>query len=264
MYHDVVPDNDYDSSGFLGADADFYKLDVQDFKRQLSALAALPDASAGDFQALLDGAMPQSLPLMMTFDDGGSSAYPLTADLLERYGRRGFFFMATDFIDAPTFLKKEQLRALRDRGHIIGSHSCSHPLRMAACSWDQLVSEWSKSVATLSEILGEPVRVASVPGGQYSKKVAQAAASAGIKVLFTSEPTSACWKVDGCTLIGRYAVWQGMSEQTVFALASGRGLPRLKQYVFWNLKKTIKKLGGQLYLRARVSLRERSDSRNST
>ncbi len=32
------------------------------------------------------------------------------------------------------------IRALRDRGHFIGSHSCSHPTRMSACSSSMHVS----------------------------------------------------------------------------------------------------------------------------
>ena len=71
----------------------------------------------------------------------------------------------------------------------IGSHSCSHPLRMGHCSWPQLLDEWSRSRAILSDIVGADVRDASVPGGDFAPQVAEAAARAGITRLFTSEPT---------------------------------------------------------------------------
>jgi len=77
-------------------------------------------------------------------------------------------------------LPAEQIRDLHQRGHIIGSHSCSHPKRMSFCSRAELLQEWGRSCEILAGILGAPVTVASVPGGFYSRAVAEAAAEAGI------------------------------------------------------------------------------------
>src|SRR2546428_9627226 len=119
---------------------------------------------------------------------------------------------------------------------------------MASCTWDQLIHEWAKSAAILSELLGEPMRIASVPGGAYSRRVAEAAAVAGITALFTSEPTSRCRQVDGCLVVGRYSVRRGTPARVAAALASGRLLPRLPPPCFWNCKKLAKALGGARYL----------------
>jgi peptidoglycan/xylan/chitin deacetylase (PgdA/CDA1 family) len=165
--------------------------------------------------------------------------------LLEVRGWRGHFLVPTDFIGKASFLSAEQIRLLHSRGHVIGSHSCSHPRHMAHCSWDQLVSEWSRSCAILSEILGEPLTVASVPNGSYSRRVAEAAALAGIRVLFNSEPTTRARQVHDCFVVGRYSIDARTSAASAVHLVSGRPWRRLHQAVAWNLKKVVKALGGR-------------------
>lgn len=125
---------------------------------------------------------------------------------------------------------------------------------MSACGRDELVSEWQRSQEVLSDILGEPVSVASVPGGFYSPAVAQTAVQAGFKVLFNSEPTSRAHVVDGCLVLGRYTVYRGMSAQKAASLAAGRFVPRLQQALVWNIKKVTKAVGGRLYLQLRKRL----------
>ena len=90
---------------------------------------------------------------MITFDDGGASAL-LAGEELARRSWRGHFFIATDLIGRPGYLDWDGVRAVAEMGHVIGSHSCSHPDRMAACTWDQLMDEWSGSAAILAEELG--------------------------------------------------------------------------------------------------------------
>src|SRR2546428_1812747 len=123
---------------------------------------------------------------------------------------------------------------------------------MASCTWDQLIHEWAKSPAIGPELLVERMRIASVPGGAYSRRVAEAAAVAGITALFTSEPTSRCRQVDGCLVVGRYSVRRGTPARVAAALASGRLLPRLAQLCFWDCKKLAKAVGGGRYLALRA------------
>src|SRR6185503_4643500 len=193
----------------------------------------------------------------LTFDDGGIGAVEHTAGLLEAQGWRGHFFITTDYIGQPGFLGTEHIRALHARGHVIGSHSCSHPARMALCSWEEMLKEWSQSVQVLSDILGAPVRTASVPGGYFSNRVADAAARAGIRALFTSEPTTRVWSRDGCRIFGRYSIQQGVAAETAGAIAGGRRGPRLRQSVYWTFKKVLKTVGGRHWLRLRQALLNR-------
>lgn len=235
LYHDVVPDCRYETSGFEGADADIYKLESEEFRRHLRAV------STTGKQALL------------TFDDGGSSAVHI-ASLLEEYGWFGHFFITTGRIGTPGFVNETEMRALHAARHVVGSHSCTHPLRMAALTPARLDREWSDSVARIQDILGEPVTTASIPGGYYSRAVASSAAAAGIRTLFTSEPVTRTTIVDGCLVIGRFSVQQGVSADWVAAVVAGRVLPRASRYLAWNSKKLLKAAGGEAWLTARRAI----------
>src|SRR5207245_6078632 len=184
------------------------------------------------------------------FTVGGRGALPAAA-WMESQGWRGHFFISTDYTGNPGFLTVEQIRQLHARGHVVGSHSCSHPPWISHCSQRQLESEWHESARVLSEILGTKPRVASVPGGYYLKRVAEAAAAAGIEVLFNSEPTSHVERVNGCLVLGRYSIRPGVSAEAAARIVSGDWPPRLRQYVFWNSKKIAKHLGGSYYIALR-------------
>jgi peptidoglycan/xylan/chitin deacetylase (PgdA/CDA1 family) len=237
MYHDVVPAGDEDTSGFRGRDAALYKVTPDTFAAHLDAIARTSPGRAP----------------VITFDDGGHSAMA-AADMLEMRGGTGHFFVTTNYIGTPGFLTELQIRELARRGHVIGSHSCSHPLRMGHCSPRQLVDEWSRSRSTLCDVTGGDIRVASVPGGDFAPQVAAAAAQAGITRLFTSEPTRGSRSAFGLTLVGRFAIQKWTTAATAAALAAGAWLPCARQAVMWNAKKLTKRLGGERYLQIRKLL----------
>lgn len=252
MYHDVVAQGACDASGFPGEGAAVYKLEEEEFRKHLAAIREVirdgPVDTIGSFNEW------DRRPLLLTFDDGGVSGHSLVSGWLEEYGWRAHFFITTDWIDKRGFMSRSQIRELRKQGHVIGSHSRSHPERMSSLSRAELLEEWSTSVRVLSEILGEPVTTASVPGGYYSRKVAGAAASAGVQTLFTSEPTMKGTWVGGCLVLGRYALLRGMNPEVSAALAAGWLGPRLKQACWWNLKKCAKYAGGEFYPQLRRRL----------
>lgn len=254
MYHDVTEQGAaHTASGFPGADAALYKLERAHFKEHLNAIAAArSDAPARVFE--LTEKADATPPWLLTFDDGGASAYACTAEMLEELGWRGHFLVTAGYIGKPAFLSREQISELHRRGHIIGSHSTTHPARMSHCSPQEMLTEWKTSIETLSDITGQQVKVASVPGGFYSREVAEAAAQAGIEWLFTSEPVTKCAVVDGCLVLGRYTVQRHTTPERAAALACGRLTPRMRQLLFWNAKKITKSLGGEYYLKLRKSL----------
>jgi peptidoglycan/xylan/chitin deacetylase (PgdA/CDA1 family) len=247
LYHDVVQPWNFTTSGFPGPDASIYKLDLLEFQRHLNAIRCVI-ARCSTASELSDH---RRCPTLLTFDDGGLSAHTYVADLLEALGWRGHFFVTTDWIGKRGFLNASHIRDLQRRGHLIGSHSCSHPARMSHCIPEDLYREWKDSVSALSQILGEPVTIASVPGGYYARNVAQAAAEAGIRTLFTSEPEISVWLVNGCRVLGRYTIQRGITAATAAAIAAGKILPRYRQFIYWNLKKTAKIAGGTKWLRMR-------------
>jgi hypothetical protein len=122
---------------------------------------------------------------------------------------------------------------------------------MSHCPWSDLLYEWKQSTAVLADILGHPVSVAAVPGGDYRPVVARAAAAAGIRTLFTSEPVLGIREVDGCRVLGRLTIHRGTSAEEAAALACGGARFRVRQLASWNAKKAAKAIGGENYLRLR-------------
>jgi peptidoglycan/xylan/chitin deacetylase (PgdA/CDA1 family) len=259
MYHDVVEGGDFASSGFPGEGAHVYKLRREDFERHLDAISAAVPSAAVTF--LASKRNWSGVPVFLTFDDGGASALHPTADLLERHGWRGHFFITTGRIGTPGFLDASGVRDLHSRGHVIGSHSVSHPTRMAALSRAELDREWRESVQRLAEITGAPALVASVPGGYYSREVARSAAAAGIEALFTSEPSTRVSMVENCLVAGRYVVQRGMGAEWSAGFASGERRFCWKQSALWKAKRVAKAAGGTLYLKLRNALLERKAER---
>jgi peptidoglycan/xylan/chitin deacetylase (PgdA/CDA1 family) len=258
LYHDIVPAGQDDASGFPGPGAARYKLTPEEFRAHVRAIAAATPAGTITATDLLRHS-GNGRGLLLTFDDGGSSALAI-ADVLEAQGWRGHFFVTTKRIGTPGFLTAEAVRSLHRRGHVIGSHSHSHPGCISACDPDELLREWRTSGAVLSDLLGEPVTTASVPGGFYSRAVAEAAAGVGVRLLFTSEPTTRTHTVNGCLVAGRYTVYRGMSARAAAALAAGRKTSQVRQALYWNVKKLAKAVAGRAYASLRHRLLARAYS----
>jgi peptidoglycan/xylan/chitin deacetylase (PgdA/CDA1 family) len=254
LYHDIVAQGDNDASGFPGAGPARYKLEYDEFDRHLHALREATQTPPGDIRAAWSTGQPPAW--LLTFDDGGASALRIGETLAE-HAWQGHFFITANRIDQAAFVTRNDIRAINELGHVIGSHSYSHPERMSRCSWGELVSEWQQSVQILSDILGEPVVTASVPAGYYSTKVARAAASVGIKALFNSEPVIRVHEADGCLVLGRFTLQRGASPEVAAAIAARRVPPRLRQFVSWNARKAAKSVGGEAYLRLRRALLSR-------
>jgi peptidoglycan/xylan/chitin deacetylase (PgdA/CDA1 family) len=250
LYHDVAPRHEWRATGFEGGDAAVYKLERSAFDAHLARLATI-----GRPPALVTDASPDAW--LLTFDDGGASAILHTAPALEARHWRGHFFMTVGQIGTPGFLDAAALRDLHRRGHIIGSHTVSHPLRMSACSPAELRREWSESVHALADILHDRPTVASVPGGAFAPLVAETAGEAGIRVLFTSEPTARTWQVGGVRCIGRFTLWNGMPAEAAHAFATGRGFWPIRQRLAWEAKKLAKATLGPTYLKVRKRVLDR-------
>ncbi|MGY0633557.1 polysaccharide deacetylase family protein [Luteimonas sp. A478] len=251
MYHDIVANGDWDASGFAGPSAASYKFSHDAFEHQLQALAR----TGLRFPRVSDLGSDARDACLITFDDGGASAVD-AARRLDRHGMAGHFLITGARVGTPGFVTTADLRALIGGGHVVGSHSHTHPADISRLAADALAAEWRDSVALLSDLTGQPVEVASVPGGFHSTRVARAAAEAGIRYLFTSEPTITVGRVADSLVLGRYALQRGVGPAQVADLATGRSGARARQWLMWNLKKPAKRFAGPVYR----SLRRRAFS----
>lgn len=247
-YHDIVREGAWDTSGFPGSAAATYKMSVANFEDHLRALHA--SGCAVQTSLPVEETSEAPAPVILTFDDGGSG-YMTAADLLELRGWRGCLFMTTSCIGNPGFLNASQIRELHRRGHVIGTHSRNHPVRLAALPEPAILDEWRMSLEDLQDVLGAAVRVGSVPGGYHSLAVAESAAAAGLTMLFTSEPESKVAWINGCAIIGRFTLRRDHRGAYAASLVGALPSARAAQWLQWNAKKLVKTIGGSAYLRIR-------------
>jgi len=245
LFHDVYL-RDPAESGFRSPAADRYKLSAPEFEAQLRGVIE----AGGGAPLLAPDLAPtpgRELPFAITVDDGGLSYYTLIAERLEMLGWRGHCFVTSDCMGRSGFLTANQIRELDARGHLIGSHSASHPRRFSAMTPDDMRREWTRSRLALEDTLGHAVTVASVPGGYFSAAVARAAAESGVRFLFTSEPTTRMHREETCVVAGRFTIRAGSRQDLSRRLVAADPSVRLAAWASWNAKKLIKPLFGSTY-----------------
>ena len=240
LYHDVVEPERQDSAGFPGQLAARYKLDPALFEAHLDAIAAT-GVEIGVLRP--DGSPPAAA---LTFDDAGASALMVAASL-ERRGWFGHFFVPTSRLGTPGFLDRDALRALAQGGHVVGSHSHTHPTYMGKLPRAALEREWIESRSILAEVLDEEPEVASVPGGFLTQAVIETAAAAGYRVLMTSEPVARVRKVGNLVTVGRFCIWSTTPAARAAAYVTGSRAARAQLWLEWNAKGMAKRLSPQAY-----------------
>lgn len=217
MFHDVTEDPT--SSGFQNQGALPYTHTPQAFVRCLDEIAAGPAPPV--LVTEVDLAKP-GRHIVLTFDDGGKSALQVGEELARR-GWKGHFFIVTSLIGSHTFLDKSEIRALRNAGHLIGSHSHTHPHIFRDLGPRQMAEEWRTSCDVLAQLLGEPILSASVPGGDISSQTLESASAGGLRYLFTSEPWLAPRRRETCWILGRFSAKRWTSPARIHELAQFRG-----------------------------------------
>jgi peptidoglycan/xylan/chitin deacetylase (PgdA/CDA1 family) len=228
-YHDVT--DDPSESGFQRNGALPFKLSIRLFCDHLGRVAQGRQAPA--LVTEVDLTQP-GRHVFLTFDDGGKSAVR-AADELSRRGWRGHFFITTSLIGRRTFLDAGQIRHLRAAGHLVGSHSHTHPDIYRDLGWERMLVEWRQSSDILAQMLGEPCLAAAVPGGEISSTVLQSAGTAGLRYLFTSEPWLEPRLVGGCWILGRYCPKVSTTAEEIAELVRFEG---------WTNKLVVRRLKG--------------------
>jgi peptidoglycan/xylan/chitin deacetylase (PgdA/CDA1 family) len=241
MYHDVYYDMPIES-GFQNKTAKKYKISSQKFEEHVAAIDCY----------LRKKKISKSF-VDFTFDDGGESFLTIIAPILEKYGFWGKFYISTNFIGTKGFLNTEQIIELHTRGHIIGSHSHTHPEKMSILDRNNLNNEWEYSQSILHNILGYMPQWASIPNGFSSKSIIRAMVSHGITKIDTSATTTHQSRIGAIIVRGRYAITENMSTDQVLAIVSSP-LYRLKLAIRWYVLAIAKAILGNAYLSIRARL----------
>lgn len=244
LYHDVAPRGEFDSHGRPGPHAAIYKLEPEQFEAHLDAVER-----TGRTVGLV-GQGTSSPEVAFSFDDGGRSSLAI-AEALERRGWRGHFYFVTAAVGTAAFLGADEVRELDRRGHVVGSHTHSHPDAMAKLSDEAIDSEWVRSRDVLAELLGRAPEQAAVPGGDVSPSVIRGAAKAGYEVLMTSDPVERVERDGQLSVVGRFPIWGSTKPQAAAGYATGRIKDRAKLMLSWKVKRLAKQRTPRAYERLR-------------
>ena len=219
-YHEVTEEPL--TSGFLRPGAVRYTLTPGAFAAHLDRIAGRAPRPA--LVTAIDPARP-ARHVLLTFDDGGRSAMH-AAEALRRRGWRGHFFVITARLGERTFLSPADVRELHAMGHLVGSHTHTHPDIFRELPPVRIDQEWRTSIDRLAQLLAAPCLAGAVPGGHTSREVEHSAERAGLRFLFTCDPTTRARRVGDCLVLGRVLVRRTTSPAAIDALADFHGWTR--------------------------------------
>jgi peptidoglycan/xylan/chitin deacetylase (PgdA/CDA1 family) len=219
MYHSVGPGTD--PLGVSEAELDAHLTYLKEAGFETISLHEMLDHMAGH------GSMPAN-PIVLSFDDGTADAIERALPILRKHGQRATFFIVAGFTapdGAPrrveqsrhgprSYLIWPEVRALRDAGMEIGSHSVWHP-RLSSLPKAQVRDEVVESKRMLERGLGQPVEFFAYPFTARIKETRAQVHAAGYRgavsgLTGSSDPTD----------LQRLVVHRGISADQLKALLS--------------------------------------------
>lgn len=241
MYHDVYDVSNKESG--INIDSNYpYKIQKEAFEEQINEISAYIETSGVDKEYI-----------RLSFDDGGVSFYNIIMPILEKYGFKGYFFIATNFIGQDGFLTEQMIKEMHSRGHVIGGHSHTHRQRMHTLPYKELEQDWEECIKTLNRITGDHIDIVSLPNGFESRTIFDVLQELGIKEVYTSEPFEKVKHMNQISLYGRYGVRESMNVNDVLSIAFNK---RTKNKI--KIKKRglnlLKKIMGNSYITMREKL----------
>lgn len=244
-YHDVIDLNHNEFSGFMTQGAYNYKIKHNEFYSQIQMINKSKVITVNDIEHCIYNDDKKNI--ILTFDDAGYSSYSVILPILEEFSIKGHFFIPTNFIGKENFLNKENIRELSNLGHIIGSHSLSHPQRISMLSNSDQRLEWKKSKEILEDIVGNNIECASIPNGDTSRSVINNINSVGIKYIFTSSPTENVKKIDNSLIFGRFAIKRKQELKNIYSLINNNTIFIFKLKIYYLLKRSLVVFLGSAY-----------------
>lgn len=141
------------------------------FSEQMQTLAdsgyhtILPDQL---YDYLVYGKPLPANPVMITFDDTDLEQFTVGAPELKKHGYKGVFFVMTVSIGRPNYMSKEQIKALSDEGHVIGSHTWDHHnvKKYTGTDWEIQIE---KPTRQLEAITGKKITYFAYPFGLWNE-----------------------------------------------------------------------------------------------
>ncbi len=153
----------------------------------------------------------------VTFDDGNASDIAIALPILQEERIVATFFVLAGRLDAPGFLRREDVMALDGAGMMIGSHGFGH------VDWRRLDAagrrrEMVEARDTIQAVCTRPVTAAAIPFGAYDRTVLRHLKTAGYDAIYTSDGGRA----GGGPVFSRTSIRGDMTLADIDALLSGR------------------------------------------
>lgn len=187
LYHRILSKEDHLSK--LRAHEKVYSLRESEFAKQLEHLYSngwVTISLNRLLKYLLHKTFPPYKCFLISFDDGNETDYTKALPLLKEFGFKATFFLTSDFINKPGYLKKSQIQMLSQEGMEFGSHGKTHKF-LPTLNEKELKLELLESKKTLEEIIGKEVNLLSLPGGYHNSKVKRIASELGFRGICTSK-----------------------------------------------------------------------------
>jgi hypothetical protein len=185
MYHDVCPGDPFRPG--IPRHASMYHTRQDRFREQLSAIkdAGIRTCRVKEY---LEGLGNDSGDTMViTFDDGWAGSLTQGVQCLTDEGMRATYFITRDFIGQTHYADKSMLVQAHKSGMELGIHGTTHRL-LSTCSKSEVQMEFDDCRKFLEDLTGASVTSASMPGGDWSRSIADIARESGLASLSTSQP----------------------------------------------------------------------------
>jgi peptidoglycan/xylan/chitin deacetylase (PgdA/CDA1 family) len=247
-YHSVAPQG-----------PTYLTVTVELFERQLDVLSAR-NLRSGDLDTLeaIAAGRPVSPSVFLTFDDGFLDNYETVLPLLRERGMKAFVFVLPPLVDRgaplvwpevaedaeryPETMRSVDWAMLEEMRDVfeIGSHALTHP-HLPELDDERLRQELWESRARIKQRLGSCETLA-YPFGEWSPRVAEAAAECGYRFAFTL-PTSHGQRRPGPLCIPRVNIDYRDSGRRLAAKLSPRGRRIYLSEAAKTVRRIVKSLG---------------------
>jgi peptidoglycan/xylan/chitin deacetylase (PgdA/CDA1 family) len=245
MYHEIYRPEERDR--LRGLTNPVYNTEINVFQKQMAYLYAkrMETLTIDEF-FLKESSSPGEGAVCLTFDDGWRGNYLHAYPVLQEYGLKATFFIATDLIGKPFYMTWEDIKEIAASGMSIQSHTVTHrPL--PHMGGERVLFELSESKRVIEERLGQEVRHLSLPHGIKDERIWNLAQGIGYKSICTSDVGFQTWESNG-PWIRRINIGDNISEKQFQLIVQGKNQAILQMRINKGFKNMIKSLiGANMY-----------------
>ena len=218
MYHEIYRPEERDRLRGLTNPA--YNTDINVFRRQMAWLFAYNVKTLTIDDLLSQKSPTEKRTICLTFDDGWLGNYLHAYPILQEYGLKATFFVATELIGKPYYMTWDHLKEMEVNGMSIQSHTATHK-PVGGMDEKEIIFELSESKIIIEKRLTTEVNHLSLPHGSQNGRIWPLAKRVGYKTICTSNVGFQTWESNGPWL-KRISIGDGISEKKFQLIIQGK------------------------------------------